>query len=449
VLSGTRPTITCLAMLVALCVAGELTRTWIAQLPHPVDPPVAYWLRVSGLTDMTHSGWFIFVLLVLILNLFCRALDRLPQAWSDARGTAAPLPARAEGCLRSEIETGLDRDALLELVRSFGKKELGSVTLTTNPGDDALELAMGRGRFSGLWGVLAHLALVLAVAGAAECWLCGFQGRLLIEEGARSHAVEMIRGQAPRGWEPYTDAGRPLDGYLSPEFSIERAADATLSRDEALLRFYDRDQLVATQVLALGAPVRFRGLALHLTGNAPASAKSVNLAVTERKTRTERRFVALTRGQSQNLEDFNFRILEIQPETDLNGPAVQIEYQESGHPAEQFWVFRDYPDYDFAHRKGSLQNFTVESVRQRTAAEILIGREPGAMLIWIGMALFALGLWIAKSRPRERIWIRWAQGQVRVFGWSSEPVLFKPRFDEIVERLEHQLEGAKEVQGAV
>jgi hypothetical protein len=166
--------------------------------------------------------------------------------------------------------------------------------------------------------------------------------------------------------------------------------------------------------------------------------------VTDRSTGTSREFASIGRGQEVDLEEFGFRVTEIRPEAEDAGAAVEIEYREAARPAQRFWIFADFPDYDFAHRKKSAQHFTLHSVRNRSAAEIAVGREPGAPLLWGGLLLAAALFWVGLARPEERFWIRWDDKagthlNIQVLGWSARPTAFQPRFYRLAHLLESQV----------
>jgi hypothetical protein len=187
----------------------------------------------------------------------------------------------------------------------------------------------------------------------------------------------------------------------------------------------------------------------------PGSSRNVALTITDTATGKERSFASLGLDQHVNLEDFGFRVTEIRPETEEAGAGVEIEYKEAGKSPQRFWIFADFPDYDFAHRKRSAQHFTLTGLRDRTAAELAVGREPGARLLWGGLMIAALLFWVALARPEERFWIRWSPSKdaspmnVEFVGWSARPVFFEPRFFKLASQLEGRItETERKQQGA-
>lgn len=444
-LSGTRLTVIAAGLLIALLAASLAAST-------NSNPIVAGWLRLSGLADILDSRWFIYGLALLVLNLVAGFLAALPKMRAEAKTQSQPLQ-QEDGVLRSEFETELEGDKFAEIARRWGRKHLGQSL--ARPSDASGVLLVAKlGRANALLRWLAHLAFGAAVAGGAWMMAHGFQARTLVEEGSRSGALELLRGPAPSSWKPFENRGKIVAGYFVPGFEIERVpATDVLKGAESLLRFYDEGTLVGSAVVAPGNPVRFRGLTVHLLDYVPASAQNVRLAVTDHASGAERRFASLSKGQKVDLEDFGFQVVDVQPATEINRPAVQLEYQERGRSSERFWVFTEYPDYDFAHRKSSAQHFTLESVTQRTAAEILVGREPGAELLWGGLTLLALLFWVAMTRPEERYWIRWSAGEsagetaashkVEFMGWSPRPMLFESRFYRLAGTLEQEIENAE------
>ena len=462
VLSGTRLSIACMGLLIALTAAGEAASAWLAQDGSRAHPEVVTGLRLSGLNDIPNSPGFISVLTLFALNLFCGILIGLPEAWTAARSALPAQASSEEGeqvnktLLRSEFETRLGKEVFAELARRWAQKGLGRSPVLHFSTKDLL-FTVKRGRYHLLLRLVAHLALGFCLAGAALMHMRGFQARIVIEEGRRGRAFELLRGTPPDHWKAYEIQGRAVPGYYDPGIEIEYPATPELrDRKGSFLQFYEEGKLVGSVNVEQSRPVGFRDLTLHLLDYVPGSAQSVSLTATERGSGAIRRFPALSKGKITDLEDFRFRILEIQLPTDINGPAVQLEYQERGKPVETLWLFKEFPDYDFAHRKASAQHFTLERVQQHAAAELLLGREPGALWLWGGLSLLALLFWLALMGPEERYWIRWTPGseadthhRVEFVGWSPRPLLFEPRFYFLAGGLERQIESAEAGDGSV
>jgi cytochrome c biogenesis protein ResB len=447
-LSGTRLTVACLALLLVLSAAGAGARAWLAAGVPAGWEGVAEWLRLSGLTDGAGSPEFIFALALLALNLVCGALRGLPEAWAALRGPN-PVPPETGGVLKSELETRLGKDAFAELARGWGRARLGR-TLAAMPCGEGLVLAARRGRFSALLRLLAHLCLGATLFGAYLCRTTGFQARAWVEEGGRARAWELIRGRAPADWKELAASapGRRAGGQpaFDPGFEIEWTG-----AEKGALRIYRGGQLAGTVQVRPGRPARLGDLAVHVAGTAPGSGQAVWLAVIARGAGAEktRRFDGLVAGQSIEGEDFRFRVLQIQPETELNGPAVELEYQEGERPPERFWVFRDFPDYDFAHRKASARHFTLEGARTRMATELRVGTEPGAPWFWGSLALMAALFWLSLWLPEECYWLRWSAGpqdahRVELLGASPRGLGFESRFYRLASGLEQGIQNAQQ-----
>jgi hypothetical protein len=441
-LSGTRLTSFCLAFWIVLWLVAETAGFW------------ARWHeRLGALSSlMDPAKWSIPILAILVLNLLCATVNGLRPSQSKA---STGLGSDSEDLLRAGLETHLSPDAFGSLVREWGRQALGK--LSSGPsGIDGAEtgteaLSASRGRTSSWLRGLAHWALVVAAAGAVSLYLRGFQAKAIVEEGMRARALEWVRGPVPDGWKRSPDQpGRRGDPTgIEPGFEIERAAASSEAPvGSSVLHFYRGDRLESSLTVSPGGPARFEGLSVHLLRYVPGSSYSVRLAVTERATGKERKFAALARDERVGLESFAFRVTEIRPETDDRGASVEIEYREAGREPQRFWVFADHPDYDFAHRKKSQQYFTLEGLRLRNAAEIAIGQEPGAELLWGGLLAAAALFWLALARPEERVWIRWKPGaaapmSVELIGWSARPLFFERRFYRLAAQLEERINEAE------
>lgn len=436
ILSSKRLTSFCLATLLAMFLASEAARAWLTWSGALGDAKLGQWLHTWVIADSAAAPGFILVLGVLVLNF----LAATAAALQSTQAGAAAL-------LKSGIESRLSSDAFEALARRWFRRHMGRGALASQCEDGSHVLSVRRGRASFWLKGMAHWAVMGALVGAILMMTRGYQVKTIVEEGSRVRGVERIRGPLPPSWKPLRleKGSIASEPYFETDFEIERVpTEASLSVGSSRFHLYRDGELCATLSLSAGRPAEFEGMWFHLLRYVPGSTQSVSLTVTDRASGVSRSFASLGNGQAVDLEDFGFRVTEIRPETEDAGAAIEVEYREGVHPAQRFWIFSEFPGYDFAHRKKSAQHFTLQSVRDRTAAEIAIGREPGAPLLWGGLLLAAVLFWLGLSWPEERFRLRWNQEaggllNVEVLGWSARPQVFRDRFRRLTQLLERQV----------
>ncbi len=447
-------------LLGALC--GSSVEAWIRMRGPEISPDTLYWLRLTGLSDVFHSGGFISGLLILVLNLFFSILDRLPEAWRQAN-QRSPGSLHLDEMLRfqdrenyfiAEFETRISRESFKEAMMGWTDKRIGkpkalrSAAAKRGEVPDELQIVAQHGRWSRISILVAHLGLMIGLVGVALSSYSSFEAKLRVEEGSRTSFLEMQSGRPPNGWKPQVVAGQVAPGFFVPQFEVACSRFDFVrylgTRNpkfyQSVLDFYEGGKLVSTETVSVGSPGKFRDWTIHQSGYLSGATLSVNLTITDRQLGKDTSMPRLNKGGGLKLDGFRFELVEIQPESEINGPAAQIEYQEVGKTAERFWIFANYRDYDFAHRPGSRHYFTLDSVNERQISEIKVSRDPGALWVWVGGGLFVVMTLFSLLSTYNRYWLIWNTEQVTVVGWSSKPFLFEPRFERILEQFKRRLQ---------
>jgi hypothetical protein len=156
-----------------------------------------------------------------------------------------------------------------------------------------------------------------------------------------------------------------------------------------------------------------------------------------------RRWERAARGSVWDEPEFRVTLLDVQRELPRSseereegdappemGPAAQLEYLEKkeGAQPERFWVFRNFPGFDPAHRRQSRFTFELTGLTPRYSATLSVSRQPGLPWFAGGAGFLLVTLFISLFHSHNRYWFVWTPGQVVLTAWSTRPLLFEPRF---------------------
>ena len=218
---------------------------------------------------------------------------------------------------------------------------------------------------------------------------------------SRARALELLRGGSARELEGAARAnGKAIAGYFDPGFEIERMPSADPGPSSlSVLRFYESGKITGSAIARAGNPFRFEDLTFHLVGYVPGSAQGVSLVATESRGGAERSFRPSRSASLSVLRKFSFKVLEIQPRKPRSTALPSSsKYREEGKAPEQFWVFADFPDYDFAHRRARAALHAQgrapasggrASGGPRTGGDAALGRSYALGAVFLGRALAA------------------------------------------------------------
>lgn len=443
-----------MAGIIALSAAGLVASRAAARLS-PEDRYALDWL---GLTEVHRSGWFILVLILLLLNLLALFAGRIPALRREARQKApsaldlasAIASRKPDRPLYFDYQSAISREEFRDLVMAFAKGKIAKPKVLKDEGGlEELQIGANHGRLARLFNAVAHLGIVLMILGAAIGAYKGFDGRVKIDEGTRVGYLEIRRGNTQE-WKPHFERDKEIAGFFESGFDIEvpridlrATVDETTGEErvrsmKATLKFH-KDGVETTRRLGTSRPVSFEGIRFFLesvaeTGRPGAALTVIDRAADAKGTPREEKINRVEGGMSFQRENARFRVVEVREDIETMGPGMQIELD-----GETFWVFKRYPDYDAIHRKRSRYVFKMDDVTRGRSVELIVVKDPGAYLVAAGAAIFALALLLALRRSHDRFWFVWNPSRVTLLASSHRPFLFPPKFVAMNERFRKKL----------
>ncbi len=76
----------------------------------------------------------------------------------------------------------------------------------------------------------------------------------------------------------------------------------------------------------------------------------------------------------------------------------------------------------------------IEFVRPSSYIGLIVKRDPGQGLVWLGAVLLVTGLTISLALPRRRVWARWEAGRLRLAAQGGGPV-GEAQFERLIDGL--------------
>ncbi|MEW6056053.1 MAG: cytochrome c biogenesis protein ResB [Bdellovibrionota bacterium] len=492
-LVSVRLTISLLICLTAISVAGTLIAqqgTTQVPLDKLYTPGQLKFLMALGLTDIFHSGFFIFLMLMLALNLLSCSFERLPQVWRQAFRVPPPPvndPTLKEWTVEHARKqkflverpgfSGFDsvREAKMAAMLFFQKHFKHYVVLRDREGE--FQLMVEKGKYSRVGVYITHLSLLMVMFGGVTGALFGFEGSISIEEGGRVSWMQHLKGTND-GMPLIRENGAPVFGFLNLGFEIECENFTLETWDgerpklfKSVLNFYENDVLVHKAEVAVNHPTAYKGITFYQASYSEVGTGGVALKVfrmgkpgrepSQQKANAKASAPSLLKGapfpQVESVElvdevklgelyrvDGNaaFKVLQVEPNLMDLGPAAKLQYfaNRSVKKPTEFWIFKNLPGFDFAHRRDSGLNFVLEGVQPKYATGLSVAKDPGVWIVWIGCSIMVLALFLALYTCHSRYWITFTKEQgFVVVGWSNKLFLFEPRFEKFYSSFRKEL----------
>ena len=357
-------------------------------------------LSTLDIFDMYRSWWFQGLIIMLVVNIIICSIDRL-QVTGKVIFTKNPKfnlgsyrnrKSRKNFKINGDIDTVKDR-YLKYLSKSFRYCEVVS-------SDKSIAITAEKGRLTRLGVYVVHLSIVVLLVGGLVGSLNGFEGFANIPEGESTDAVQL----------------RFADGSIKLPFAIQC--------DDFDVQFYDtgapkefRSKLtiiengkpVLQRDIIVNDPLRYKGINIFqssygtLDGPAPGSgiAKEIELG-----------FKIVATGKMYNVKaQLNqpveipeglgqFVVNDYNPQSQFRGMAVGPAIQgtltpKEGEPKTVLLPVK-FPKFD-SMRKGDVVISVVQTgnlFEQRYFTGLLITRDPGVGLVYVGFTMMILGCMI-------------------------------------------------------
>ena len=348
-------------------------------------------LATLGVFAVFGSIGFKAVTILLALSIIACTTHRFPQLWAQAMRPHVHVRDRFFDHARVSATTVVRLDEIR--TSALLKSELHKLRFRTMADTEGRPLYADRNRFAPFGTVVAHVAFVVILGGVFVTTTFGFRADdLSVPVGSR---IEVGRGtdlavEARSFTDSYNPDGSPSD-YVS---------DVVL---------YAGGRQVAEQVLRVNAPLRWDGWSL----NQASFGIAADLRVTDAagavlldralplEYQLERRY-AYGKVEVPGTDLLVYLITPASGKVvpDIPAGKAQVEVYRGGTDTPVFTTTMTPGD----PVQGVDLTWTFERERQYTG--LMLSRDPGAPIVWIGCALLAIGTCWTMFLRHQRLWIR-------------------------------------------
>ena len=447
-------------VLLILVVIASALGTFILQRPttdpekltRAYSPAMLQWLDRLGLTDIFHAWWFLALLGLVSLSIVLVSIDRFPNAWRFYARPYRKTDRAFRSSVRNKVELPIDNssEGLNAAERALKKTGWPVVRIADR---DEPSLYSERHRFSVMAVYIVHTSLLLIFAGGIVDGLFGYHGFMALEKGETSNAIELRTGgtrQLPfavkcngAGQENYPD-GMPKRWWS--ELTVLQNGKQVHAQEIAVndpliykgLRFYQA---------SFGSTGKLAGLKLAVTRAGEASSRDIPLAMNQPVQLDPNTTVTL----AEFIPDFYIQDNQIfKKSDDPVNPAFRLQVKNSRTGDDtKLWLFPAYNQSAQGENTGYQFDYRDMQLGYYTGLEV--SHEPGQWFVWTGCLLMGAGLFVAFYLVHMRVWIAavpdprgnlvlWVGGQA-----NKNRDRFEQKFDELVNAIRTELEGASAV----
>lgn len=386
--------------------------------------------ELLDLTNMYSSWWYILLLILFSINLLVCSIERLPVVWRQvSQDNLSSPPQNLEKMSLNHHLTVKSTPAETSEKICRVLTENGWKTPQQREVEGTIWLFAQKGAWSRLGVYVVHLSILIVLIGAIIGSLFGFQAYVFLPEGrTTSHIfLRQTREPFPLGFELRCD--RFEKTYYPNGMVKEYRSDLTVIDQE-------RDTTFQKSII-VNDPLSYRGYTFYQGDSYPTDEFFVRVETRE-NTQGQNFRVPAERDVNWPGTTASFRIAELTRDQEGTVSKAKISFRLSpeGEPVE-FWV----NDKGTAEIRQAGLNFNF-SFRQFHSTLLLITKDPGVLVVYLGCVLMIVGLGVSLLLSHRRIWIQISpQGQKKakiLLGGSSNKN--KLGFEQSFQKLTHQID---------
>jgi len=380
--------------------------------------------EILNLTDMYRSWWFGALLGLFAVNLIVCTIERLPGVWRLVVLDNLKIDTErlAKMACTHRRDTGLMVPGAVDRLQQCmaragwptpGRRDLEGGTL----------LFSQKGVWTRLGVYVVHLSVLIILVGAMTSTLFGVQAYVFLPEGRTTSKIFLRQSKeaVPLGFELKCD-----------RFEKTFYANGMIKEFRSDLTIVDPKRETPYQKsIIVNDPLSYKGLTFYQGDAYPLDEFIVEAS--NRTTGIEQVFrVPPEKGIAWPKTGASFRIEELQRDQDGAVLRAKILFSAvDGDAPAMFWI----------DNKGSVnfsqfgEEFTI-SCRQLYSTLLLIKKDPGLWIVFLGCVLMITGLIIVLYFFHRRVWIQVSRGdrgsQILLSGVSNK---HKPAFERLFQEL--------------
>jgi cytochrome c biogenesis protein len=353
-------------------------------------------LKILGFLDMYHAGWFVFLLVLLGMNLIVCSLKRFPSVLRFFAGPEFRLdegqwkgnpPGRKFSVLASAPDYLPQAQEVLS--RAFHPPRVLE-------GNGVRYLFAEKGKLSRLGFCFIHISILVILAGAMVGSFFGYRGSVNIVEGETVDRVFLRSGQQTQ----------PLGFRVKLEkFNVSFYPSGAPQEFKSTVTILEGSREILTEAIRVNEPLTYKGISLYQSSYGVAS---VEKGVLEIRERSSGRGLTISAQMGMKTDipgtSSSFVLNRFIPDFQGMGPAFQALLLEDNRPIENFLILQSHPE--FAAQRPSRYEFRVREIQPKYYSGLQATRDPGVWAVWVGCFLLMAGFYMTFFMSHRRIWVR-------------------------------------------
>ncbi|MBU8849506.1 MAG: cytochrome c biogenesis protein ResB [Desulfobacterales bacterium] len=345
-------------------------------------------IKVFNFDDMYHAWWFLFLIVILCINLIVCSIERLSITWKIIFPKQVKFnPERFRKLKNLETFTiNKETEAISNDYETFLSKTVGKVIKKQTESGTVMYAEKGRWTRIGVY--VIHSSILLLIVGALIGAIFGFKASLQLDEGAISDVAFLHNKSVP------VNIGFSIK---CNDFDVKFYDTGAPEEYRSTLAIIENGKESFTEDIRVNHPLRYKGINIFQSSYGTARPDSVIFDII---TQPDKGVISKTIKIGQEIqlpEDQGlFKLEGFLPHFDFRGNNLGEAFvgritQKDGK-SFQIALPVKYPTFD-KMRKGVFA-FVVKDFEKKYYTGLQITKDPGVWYVYSGFILMIIGCWI-------------------------------------------------------
>ncbi len=384
--SSVRTAVSVLFLIAAASVIGTIIPQGktLDQLSGMMSPMILKLTAILDLHRLYSSWWYIFLLLILAIQLIACLYVRWPKVVSDWKRDSKKFS------FKFDYSVDLPRPEAEEKIKDALKAHMGSSPQKLEIDGEKESLLWIKHRVQEIGFPLAHIAIILIMLGGLIGMVYGFKGRISLLEGKSGNIIRLF----PAGQK----LELPFEIHLD-KFTLKKYDTGAPKEFRSDLRIIENNETLLDSYILVNHPLTHRGISLYQSDYNMRGVDKVTLSLTRENGASKK--IEAGPGEPVQLFDTQSKLflMRLDPGGGPNPAVLEAVVERKGARPTPLRLVEN------SAEPVEIDDIKIEFLGYKPlySSGIQVSYDPGTPLVWLGCILLIAGFLLTLFTNHRRV----------------------------------------------